>query len=50
LGSRAAATSTLHRRHGRTPYVRYGDRPIVALAVVLVLAALALDRAVKATD
>ena len=50
LGARAAATSVLHKRHGRTPYDRYGDRPVVALVAIVVLGALALDRAVKTTD
>jgi apolipoprotein N-acyltransferase len=49
LGPRAAATQVLHTRHARTPYDRHGDRPIVALAALLVLGALALDRSVKAT-
>jgi apolipoprotein N-acyltransferase len=49
LGPRAAATSVLHRRHGRTPFDRHGDRPVVILVVILVLGALALDRSVKTT-
>jgi apolipoprotein N-acyltransferase len=49
LGPRAAATAVLHQRHGRTPYVNYGDRPIVALALLLLVAGVALDRPVKAT-
>jgi apolipoprotein N-acyltransferase len=48
LGARAAATSVVHLRRGDTPYGRWGDRPIVALVLILVLGSLALDRAVKA--
>ena len=47
LGARAAATKVLHTRHGSTPYDRQGDRPIVALALLVVLAAIGLDRTVK---
>ena len=49
LGSRAAATAVLHKRHGATPYDRWGDRPIVAAVLILALGALALDRSVKGT-
>jgi apolipoprotein N-acyltransferase len=50
LGPRAVATDVLHRRHGKTPYDRWGDRPIVALVLLLLVAGYALDRPVKATD
>jgi apolipoprotein N-acyltransferase len=49
LGPRAAATQVLHKRHGRTPYDRQGDRPIVAVVLILVIGAIALDRSVKGT-
>jgi apolipoprotein N-acyltransferase len=48
LGPRAAATSVLHKRHGTTPYDRWGDRPIFVAVLILALGALALDRSVKA--
>jgi apolipoprotein N-acyltransferase len=48
LGPAAVATHTLHLRHGRTPYDRVGDRPIVAVVLLLLVGAFALDRAVKA--
>lgn len=47
LGPRATATKVLHTRHGSTPYDRQGDRPIEAIALVMVLAAMGLDRMVK---
>jgi apolipoprotein N-acyltransferase len=50
LGPAAVATETLQMRHGRTPYVRFGDRPLVAFVLLLVAAAVALDRSVKTTD
>jgi apolipoprotein N-acyltransferase len=49
LGVAVAAQHTLHRRHGRTPYARTGDVPVLALVLVLLLATAALDRSVKTT-
>lgn len=49
LGAAAAAQRTLQRRHARTPYDVAGDRPVVALVLVLLVAAAALDRSVRAT-
>jgi apolipoprotein N-acyltransferase len=47
LGPAAAANHTLHRRHGRTPYTRAGDMPLIGLALLMVVGSVALDRSVK---
>jgi apolipoprotein N-acyltransferase len=40
LGARAVVTGTLHARHGRTLFVRFGDVPLMVLAALAVLAGL----------
>ena len=47
LGPAAVATEVLHTRDGRTPYVRWGDQPIVAFVLLLMVGGLWLDRTVK---
>ena len=50
LGPREVLMVTVHRRHGRTPYVRWGDGPLLLLAAVAFGAAWrprVLDRAVN---
>lgn len=49
LGAAAVGRKTMHRRHGATPFDRYGDRPMIALMLFVLVAAAALDRSVKAT-
>jgi apolipoprotein N-acyltransferase len=44
LGTQEALEATVHRRTGRTPYVRWGDGPAVAAALVLVAGAGAAGR------
>jgi apolipoprotein N-acyltransferase len=41
LGVRRVVTGTLHARHGRTLFVRFGDAPLTVLAALAVLAGLA---------
>ena len=47
LGPAAAAQTTLQRRTGQTPFNRWGDRPMVAIVLLTLVAAAALDRSVK---
>ncbi|GAC1530930.1 MAG: hypothetical protein NVS3B12_06150 [Acidimicrobiales bacterium] len=50
LGTRQVLTVTVHRRHGRTPYVQWGDLPVLLLALLAIVAARrprVLDRAVN---
>ncbi|MBA2609320.1 MAG: apolipoprotein N-acyltransferase [Actinobacteria bacterium] len=49
LGVQAVATQTLHRRSGLTPFVRYGDRPMIGWMLFVLVAAAVLDRTVKST-
>jgi apolipoprotein N-acyltransferase len=49
LGVQAVATTTLYRRSGLTPFDRQGDRPMIAVVLLVLVAAAVLDRSVKAT-
>ncbi len=49
LGAIQVAQTTLHKRTATTPYVRFGDWPIVLIALLLLIGALSLDRSVKFT-
>ncbi|MDP1794297.1 MAG: apolipoprotein N-acyltransferase [Acidimicrobiales bacterium] len=49
LGAGVAEQTTLQRRSARTPYVRWGDAPMVAIVLLLLIVALRLDRSVKST-
>ena len=49
LGAAQVAQTTLHRRSATTPYVRFGDIPMVAIVVLLLVGAVSLDRSVKKT-
>jgi len=44
LGTQEAAVTTLHKRSGLTPYVRFGDRPMIALMVFVLVGAAFLNR------
>jgi apolipoprotein N-acyltransferase len=49
LGAAAVAQRTLQRRTATTPYVRFGDGPMVAIVLLLLALGLSLDRSVKNT-
>jgi len=49
LGAAAVGQTTLHRRAGRTPFDRFGDRPMIAWMLFVLVAAAVLDRSVKAS-
>lgn len=49
LGAAQAEQTTLHKRSASTPYVRFGDWPMVAIVLLLLVRAVSLDRSVKST-
>lgn len=47
LGAGTAAQTTMQRRSGSTPYLVWGDWPIVTIVLLLLLGGVSLDRSVK---
>jgi len=50
LGRQEVVRAVVHRRRGRTPYVRFGDTPVLAVAALALAAAWVAERRPSAPD